>query len=50
MILGDFNADGRYLSEAAKKRSRIWGENFHWLIKDGMDTTASNNNEYTYDR
>ncbi|XP_058616371.1 deoxyribonuclease gamma-like [Onychostoma macrolepis] len=50
MILGDFNADGTYLSEAAKKRTRIWGRNFHWLIKDGVDTTASNNNKHTYDR
>ncbi|XP_042604950.1 deoxyribonuclease-1-like [Cyprinus carpio] len=50
MILGEFNTDGRYLSEAAKKRTKIWGNNFHWLIEDGVDTTASNNNEYTYDR
>ncbi len=49
MILGDFNAGGTYLSAAAKKRTRIWGENFHWLIEDGVDTTASNN-EHTYDR
>ncbi|XP_016360526.1 deoxyribonuclease gamma-like [Sinocyclocheilus anshuiensis] len=50
MILGDFNADGTYLSEAAKKKNRIWEEDFHWLIEDGVDTTASNNNRYTYDR
>ncbi|XP_042604938.1 deoxyribonuclease gamma-like isoform X5 [Cyprinus carpio] len=50
MILGEFNADGRYLSEAAKKRTRFWGNNFHWLIEDGVDTTASNYNEYTYDQ
>ncbi|KTF74097.1 hypothetical protein cypCar_00033470 [Cyprinus carpio] len=50
MILGEFNTDGRYLSEAAKKRTKIWGNNFHWLIEDGVDTTASNNNEYTYDQ
>uniref|UniRef100_A0A673K126 Deoxyribonuclease 1 like 4, tandem duplicate 1 n=1 Tax=Sinocyclocheilus rhinocerous TaxID=307959 RepID=A0A673K126_9TELE len=40
MILGDFNADGTYLSEAAKKKNRIWGRNFHWLIEDGVDTTT----------
>uniref|UniRef100_A0A671Q2C1 Deoxyribonuclease gamma-like n=1 Tax=Sinocyclocheilus anshuiensis TaxID=1608454 RepID=A0A671Q2C1_9TELE len=41
MILGDFNADGTYLSEAAKKKNRIWEEDFHWLIEDGVDTTAN---------
>ncbi|XP_013874590.1 deoxyribonuclease gamma [Austrofundulus limnaeus] len=50
IILGDFNADGRYLSAKKKKTVRICKEPFHWLIDDSVDTTASNCNDETYDR
>ncbi|XP_017286954.1 deoxyribonuclease-1-like isoform X2 [Kryptolebias marmoratus] len=50
MILGDFNAGGRYLSQRKKKSLRINAEPFHWLIDDKVDTTASNCNDNTYDR
>lgn len=50
MILGDFNADGRYLSKKKKDKIRICSEQFHWLISDDVDTTSSNHNDNTYDR
>ncbi|XP_072296094.1 deoxyribonuclease-1-like isoform X1 [Eucyclogobius newberryi] len=51
MILGDFNADGSYLSKKEMKTIRIRSDkNFHWLISDDQDTTASNKNSNTYDR
>ncbi|XP_029007012.2 deoxyribonuclease-1-like isoform X3 [Betta splendens] len=50
MILGDFNADGRYLSKRKKQTMRICSEPYHWLITDDVDTTSSNNNDNTYDR
>ncbi|KAM9361935.1 deoxyribonuclease 1 like 4, tandem duplicate 1 isoform 2-T2 [Symphorus nematophorus] len=51
MILGDFNADGMYVSKKEMKTIRIRSdENFHWLIADDVDTTASNRNNHTYDR
>lgn len=50
MILGDFNADGRYLSKKKKEKIRICSEKFHWLISDDVDTTSSNHNDNTYDR
>ncbi|MEQ2166974.1 hypothetical protein GOODEAATRI_033995, partial [Goodea atripinnis] len=51
MILGDFNADGSYVSKKGMKTIRIRSdENFHWLIGDDVDTTASNDNTHTYDR
>ncbi|XP_037535622.1 deoxyribonuclease-1 [Nematolebias whitei] len=50
MILGDFNADGRYLSEKKKGSLRICSEPFRWLIDDSVDTTTSNCNDNTYDR
>lgn len=51
MILGDFNADGAYLSKKDMKQIRIRSDrNFHWLIADDVDTTASNRNDHTYDR
>lgn len=50
MILGDFNADGRYLSKKKKEKIRIWSEPYHWLISDDVDTTSSNHNDNTYDR
>nr|XP_020469281.1 deoxyribonuclease gamma-like [Monopterus albus] len=51
MILGDFNADGSYVSKKEMKRIRIRSDtNFHWLIGDDVDTTASAKNDNTYDR
>uniref|UniRef100_UPI0037E9C95D deoxyribonuclease-1-like isoform X2 n=1 Tax=Semicossyphus pulcher TaxID=241346 RepID=UPI0037E9C95D len=50
MILGDFNADGRYLSKKKKKKIRICSAPYHWLIDDDVDTTSSNCNDHTYDR
>ncbi|XP_060925991.1 deoxyribonuclease-1-like [Limanda limanda] len=51
MILGDFNADGSYVSKKAMKGIRIRNDkNFHWLIGDDVDTTASTGNDHSYDR
>ncbi|GAA6230628.1 deoxyribonuclease-1-like [Lates japonicus] len=50
MILGDFNADGRYLSKKKKGEIRIHSAPYHWLIDDDVDTTSSNKNDNTYDR
>uniref|UniRef100_A0A8C7X4P3 Endonuclease/exonuclease/phosphatase domain-containing protein n=1 Tax=Oryzias sinensis TaxID=183150 RepID=A0A8C7X4P3_9TELE len=50
MILGDFNADGRYLSKKGKKKIRIHQAPFYWLIDDDVDTTTRTSNDNTYDR
>ncbi|XP_042560540.1 deoxyribonuclease 1 like 4, tandem duplicate 2 [Clupea harengus] len=51
MILGDFNADGAYVSKRKMKRIRIRSDtDFHWLIGDDIDTTARTSNDHTYDR
>ncbi|XP_076596510.1 deoxyribonuclease-1-like isoform X1 [Chaetodon auriga] len=51
MILGDFNADGAYVTHKDMKEIRIRSDkNFHWLIGDDVDTTAKTSNEHTYDR
>ncbi|KAL4646719.1 deoxyribonuclease-1-like [Arapaima gigas] len=51
MILGDFNADGAYVSKSKMKKIRIrTDKNFHWLIGDDVDTTANTRNDHTYDR
>ncbi|XP_060766726.1 deoxyribonuclease 1 like 4, tandem duplicate 1 [Neoarius graeffei] len=51
MILGDFNADGSYVSKKEMKKLRIYTDkNFHWLITDRQDTTTSTKNDHTYDR
>lgn len=51
MILGDFNADGAYVTQKEMKEIRIRSDkNFHWLIGDNVDTTANTTNEHTYDR
>lgn len=51
MILGDFNADGSYVSDKNMKKICIRSDkNFHWLITDDEDTTASTKNDNTYDR
>ncbi|XP_040926871.1 deoxyribonuclease gamma [Betta splendens] len=51
MILGDFNADGAFVTKKEMKAIRIrTDKNFHWLIEDDVDTTASDKNDNTYDR
>ncbi|RXM97595.1 Deoxyribonuclease gamma [Acipenser ruthenus] len=51
MILGDFNADGKYVSKKKMKKIRLRTEpGFHWLIGDDVDTTVSTGNDNTYDR
>ncbi|MGH0178238.1 UNVERIFIED_CONTAM: hypothetical protein FKN15_005338 [Acipenser sinensis] len=51
MILGDFNADGKYVSSKKMKEIRLRTEpGFHWLIGDDVDTTANTGNDNTYDR
>uniref|UniRef100_A0A8C6U3B5 Deoxyribonuclease 1 like 4, tandem duplicate 1 n=1 Tax=Neogobius melanostomus TaxID=47308 RepID=A0A8C6U3B5_9GOBI len=49
MILGDFNADGAYVTNREMNEIRIRSDrNFHWLIGDDVDTTANTTNEHTY--
>ncbi|CAG5977953.1 unnamed protein product [Menidia menidia] len=50
MILGDFNADGRYMSRRKLDRSHLRSECYHWVIDDDEDTTVSGSNDHTYDR
>ncbi|XP_072522614.1 deoxyribonuclease gamma-like [Salminus brasiliensis] len=51
MILGDFNADGSYMSKKAMKGLRIFTDkDFHWLIDEDEDTTTRTKNDNTYDR
>ncbi|KAG7519097.1 deoxyribonuclease-1-like isoform X2 [Solea senegalensis] len=51
MILGDFNADGAYVTRKEMKSIRIRSNtDFHWLIGDDVDTTAITSNDHTYDR
>lgn len=50
MILGDFNADGRYLPEKKAAKVSIHQPPYYWLIDEDADTTTSNNNDHTYDR
>lgn len=51
MILGDFNAGGSYVPDKKMKKIHIRSDkNFHWLITDDKDTTASTKNNNTYDR
>ncbi|XP_011600822.2 deoxyribonuclease-1-like [Takifugu rubripes] len=51
MILGDFCADGLYVTQKQMKALRIRSDkNFHWLIGDDMDTTSDTSKDHTYDR
>lgn len=51
MILGDFRADGVYVTPKEMEEIRIRSDkNFHWLIADDVDTTAQTSNDHTYDR
>lgn len=51
MILGDFNADGRYVPQKERKNIRLLEDsNFHWLIGDVVDTTTTLSTDQAYDR
>ncbi|KAM4022513.1 deoxyribonuclease-1-like isoform 2-T2 [Anomaloglossus baeobatrachus] len=51
MLLGDFNADGSYVSKKKMKTIRLrTDKSFHWLIDDDKDTTATNTTDCSYDR
>ncbi|XP_032892994.1 deoxyribonuclease gamma-like isoform X2 [Amblyraja radiata] len=51
MILGDFNADGRYVPEKERKNIRLLEDSdFHWLIGDVVDTTTNLSTDQAYDR
>ncbi|XP_048403373.2 deoxyribonuclease-1 isoform X1 [Stegostoma tigrinum] len=51
MILGDFNADGRYVTKQEMETIRLRTDsNFHWLIGDDEDTTANVKTDRAYDR
>lgn len=51
MILGDFNADGSYVTKRGMRNIRIRSDKkFHWVIGDDVDTTANTSNDHTYDR
>lgn len=52
IVLGDFNADGSYYSAGAAGASlNGWATGtYTTVIKNGVDTTVSTGNSYTYDR
>uniref|UniRef100_A0AAZ1WW67 Uncharacterized protein n=1 Tax=Oreochromis aureus TaxID=47969 RepID=A0AAZ1WW67_OREAU len=50
MILGDFNADGRYLLSTKRTNIRMSSRPYFWLIDEDADTTTSDLNDHTYDR
>lgn len=51
ILLGDFNADGSYVSGKKMKTIRLRTDKcFHWLIADDKDTTATNTTNCSYDR
>ncbi|KAL3059320.1 hypothetical protein OYC64_011279 [Pagothenia borchgrevinki] len=50
MILGDFNADGKYLSKRKKETLSIFCAPYRRLIVDDVDTTTSNKTQNAYDR
>jgi hypothetical protein len=52
ICLGDFNADGTYYSDGAAGASlNGWSTTTYiTVIKNGVDTTVSTGNSYTYDR
>ncbi|KAK1902339.1 Deoxyribonuclease-1-like 1 [Dissostichus eleginoides] len=49
MILGDFNAAGKYLSKKKKETLSFSSARYHWLIDDDV-VTMTRNNKHTYDR
>ncbi|XP_073448119.1 deoxyribonuclease gamma-like isoform X1 [Aquarana catesbeiana] len=51
MVLGDFNADGAYVSGKKMKTIKLRSDkSFHWLIADDKDTTATITTDFSYDR
>ncbi|XP_069824869.1 deoxyribonuclease gamma-like [Dendropsophus ebraccatus] len=51
ILLGDFNADGSYVSGRKMNTIRLRTDKcFHWLISDDKDTTATNTTDCSYDR
>ncbi|XP_018121320.1 deoxyribonuclease gamma isoform X1 [Xenopus laevis] len=51
ILLGDFNADGSYVSNKKMKTIRLRTDpDLHWLIDDDTDTTAINTTDFSYDR
>ncbi|QCQ67810.1 deoxyribonuclease 1 [European chub iridovirus] len=51
MIVGDFNADGNYVSCNSMQRISIRCDpNYFWLVHDDEDTTTCTSNDHTYDR
>ena len=49
LIMGDFNADGSYVSKRKLGGLELREEGYHWLIPDDADTTVSAT-DYAYDR
>ncbi|KAI9523762.1 Deoxyribonuclease-1 [Dissostichus eleginoides] len=51
LLMGDFNAGCSYVSGADWQQIRLFTDkSFHWLIKDEVDTTVSENTHCPYDR
>lgn len=51
MIMGDFNADGNYVSCNSMRCISIRCDpNYFWLVHDDEDTTTRTTNDHTYDR
>ncbi|KAL3054380.1 hypothetical protein OYC64_006665 [Pagothenia borchgrevinki] len=51
LLMGDFNAGCSYVSGADWQQIRLFTDkSFHWLIKDDVDTTVSENTHCPYDR
>ncbi|KAM8830741.1 deoxyribonuclease-1-like 2 isoform 3-T3 [Synchiropus picturatus] len=51
MFLGDFHASCAHMTKKDKKKIRLFtNTTFHWLIKDKLDTTVSEDTTCAYDR
>ncbi|XP_057679954.1 deoxyribonuclease-1-like 1 isoform X3 [Corythoichthys intestinalis] len=51
MFLGNFHASCAYMTRRDKKQIRLFtNTSFHWLIKDKMDTTITDETNCAYDR
>ncbi|XP_066925693.1 uncharacterized protein [Clytia hemisphaerica] len=50
VFMGDFNADGSYLSNRKKEKLTFFKDNdYKWILDEDTDTTLAKN-DYTYDR
>ena len=47
--MGDFNADGSYLSKSKLQTLELRKGGFNWLLADGTDTTVAQSDN-AYDR